>query len=134
MVNSSPHRQIFSLGRLPSNFTLNPIYISLNGVLWFHLATKLGGITFHPRWPCAQLKNRMLSLGKIHSVRATRVNQYSRTGYDRATLPFLYNSPALSLPLLPSPFPSTFPLPLLHSFSFPLSALLPSPFLSLCFL
>lgn len=50
----------------------------------------------------------MLSLGKIHSVRVTGVNQYSRTGYDRATLLFLSNAPALSLPLLPSPFPSTF--------------------------
>lgn len=95
-MNSSPQWQILSLGRLPSNFTLNPICISLNGVLWFCLTMILVSITFHPRWPCAQLKNRILSLGKIHSVWVRRVNQHSMVLWQSNLLSFP-PSPSLSL-------------------------------------
>ena len=121
-MNSSPQWQILSLGRLPSNFTLNPICISLNGVLWFCLTMILVSITFHPRWPCAQLKNRILSLGKIHSVWVRRVNQHSMVLWQSNLLSFP-PSPSLSLSFCLSTL-----LPPL------LSALFTSPFLPLFFL
>lgn len=105
-MNSSPQWQILSLGRLPSNFTLNPICISLNGVLWFCLTMILVSITFHPRWPCAQLKNRILSLGKIHSVWVRRVNQHSMTG-SMTKQPSLLSSLSISFPLLLCLYPSS---------------------------
>lgn len=122
-MNPSPQWQIFSLGRLPSNFTLNLICISLNGVLWFYLTIKLVSITLQPRWPCAQLKNRIPSLGKIPSVWVRRVNQCPITG---------------SMTEQPSPFPSFHPsLPFclfFLSLSLSLPALLTSLFLPLPFL